>query len=190
MDHHDNGNDIVVVFDWDDTLVPTSTITAYGSTALKLPQQQLLLQQSDEPVLQALTAACDVAQRVCILTNGSRNWVEGGLAHMPKSRHFIEGHGILIVSARDLYQYDYNDPMRWKLEAYKSAAVPRAKHIISIGDSRLDGTAAIEHCTQSKCHADFWQLQRRPSPEHVLAQLEDIAKTMRERVAGVLREEH
>ena len=93
----------LVIFDWDDTLLPTSLLYSSGRPAAVDDTKMRALEEA------GLRLLGEVVQRphttVAIVTNGSAGWVEtSGARHLPKLLAFLVTYNVRIVSARAEYQ--------------------------------------------------------------------------------------
>lgn len=176
-------NHVTIVFDWDDTLGPTSALQAEGSLRGAWSDgQRQLLSQADKWASKALIAAAQHADAVYVLTNGSEGWVDSNLKGMPKTGRALRKLNIPLISARDLYSASDPDPAIWKQQAYDNGDIPVKDRIISYGDARLDGTAPARHCDEAQCKSSFVQFQRKPGIVHLCSQLQTAIRGMKRRV--------
>ena len=110
-----------MIFDWDDTLFPSSWV---AERKLRLDGGPLdadtraSLRALEAASLALLSAALESVDRVIVITNAERGWVE-----LSASR-FVPGllpylSRITIVSARSDYESRYpDDPLSWKMAAF------------------------------------------------------------------------
>lgn len=142
----------LVIFDWDDTLFPTSFLTLIGFDKVKSNTKlQKLLNKIDKYVAKLLSKAVRFG-RTCIVTNASQNWVEtSSEAYLPLTHRFIQKNGIAVISARSKYEKLFpNEPKRWKQEAFmelkESLEGSVLTNLMCIGDSTLELEAARYIC--------------------------------------------
>lgn len=136
----------VIIFDWDDTLFPTTWLTSN-----KLNIYDINVRQSLLPLFVTLDRViCNVLNRfmlygeVFIITNALPDWIKISCSMLPKSSIILKN--INIVSARKLYQYRFPDTMEWKKHAFKNLIRTYDDsflNIISIGDADYEYFALI-----------------------------------------------
>jgi hypothetical protein len=142
----------LVIFDWDDTLFPTSFLSYVGFEKV---QSDIKLQKSlskiDKHVSKLLHKAVRFG-KTCIVTNASQNWVEtSSETYLPHTYAFIKKMEVTVISARAKYEKQFpNEPKRWKQEAFlalkENLEGSVLTNIISIGDSTLELEAAQHVC--------------------------------------------
>jgi len=132
----------IVIFDWDDTLFPTTTIVFNDNKGVSAGK----LRELGEAVYNLLAKYLKTfgAQNVFIVTNGSKSWVlhslkmisqryqacfDGTDDEKGRSEDYfaaiyntlISSNSIPVVSAQDEYKYRYpQQPTLWKTLAFKS----------------------------------------------------------------------
>lgn len=139
----------VVIYDWDDTLYPT---TAFIRNSLSGNFEIQQFKKLSENVLTLIKKSCALygPQNVFIVTNGDQGWVEKSLLKICKycSKHGIENcfdqilglitrNCITTISAKHLYSKQCpKQTMVWKYCAFNEIAKCRsADTMISFGDS-------------------------------------------------------
>lgn len=156
--------DTFLIFDWDDTLLPTTWIERQGLRVHDGPvptkEQEVQLQRVAEHAKQTLLAA-KAHGEVILVTNAERGWVELSCqAFMPSLCDTLQD--VKILSARSTYeQQGIDEPSEWKYlaflhelerfcdeplvpgEAGMIPAVARRRNVISIGDSPHEREALI-----------------------------------------------
>jgi len=106
------------IFDWDDTLLPTTFIQQQGFPNMN-PDVLKHLEPIDDSSSKILEKAWNLGE-VFIVTNAFEGWIElsSGL-YMPKTIQIIKEKRIKLLSARAKYERRYpKDPHRWKKEAF------------------------------------------------------------------------
>ena len=134
----------IIIFDWDDTLLPTSFLTPGGifDENMKLPLiESEKISKIEQAVLKLLTEAVEKGN-VYIITNAGNGWVEYSANRFyPSIIPLLEK--IKIISARGLYEKIYpGNSRQWKIEAFlnlqKHLNIKLVTNIICIGDSLFE----------------------------------------------------
>lgn len=152
----------LTIFDYDDTLFPTTMISSTGHFTAACPEAQQLSQLllwSVRPELANCAAAAKLALqaaktsgRVCIVTNAANGWVEYTVGQfMPELAS--EFQGVPVISARSIYEpMGVVDPGHWKdmcfkriLECFRCepAGFVGLRSVMSVGDSWHERNAII-----------------------------------------------
>ena len=126
----------LVLFDWDDTLFPT---TALNQSTLLVPISSRDKVQLALAVKAILRSALNLG-RTIIITNASTSWVQHTYRHLiPALAESIRG--VPIVSARELYEGRFpHDPVMWKCEAFAALKENSGQiaNLVAIGDSEAE----------------------------------------------------
>ena len=134
----------IIIFDWDDTLLPTSFLTpgGYFNEDIELSDSdQEKLTKLEQSVLTLLNEAVEKGN-VYIITNAGNGWVE-----YSAKRFYPSIIGVLsklkIISARGEYEKLYpGNSRQWKIQAFlnllKYVDVKLVTNIICIGDSLFE----------------------------------------------------
>jgi len=144
----------ILIFDWDDTVCPSSWIQeqwlSLEDSAVVSEEQQLALQKFADCALEMLAVA-KLYGRVVLVTNAEHGWIEMSCQKfMPSLFPALED--VRILSARSTYEGEGVDsPFQWKLFAFESEicdfndcfAAAQQKNIISFGDSAHEREALI-----------------------------------------------
>ena len=134
----------IIIFDWDDTLLPTSFLTPGGvfDENIKIPAiENDKLSKLEQTVLKLLTEAVEKGS-VYIITNAGNGWVEySANKFYPSIMPVLEK--IKIISARGLYEKMYpGNSRQWKIEAFlniqKHLNLKLVTNIICVGDSLFE----------------------------------------------------
>ena len=134
----------IIIFDWDDTLLPTSFLTPGGifDENIKLPPSESeKISKIEQTVLKLLTEAVEKGN-VYIITNAGNGWVEYSANRFyPSILPVLEK--IKIISARGLYEKIFpGNSRQWKIEAFlnlqKHLNIKLVTNIICIGDSLFE----------------------------------------------------
>jgi len=161
-----SAEETVLIFDWDDTVLPSTWVQCQG---LRLDQGSELSAWQREQLVEVATVAAETLRRakecgtVVLVTNAERGWIELSCQKfMPTLMPSLEN--VKIMSARTTYESEHNaSPLDWKLRAfedeirrvYGSATLvdlERRKNVLSLGDSvhereaLLRATALLPSC--------------------------------------------
>jgi len=173
------------VFDWDDTILPSSWITRQGlrldAGSVVRPWQRERLDEVAQVAAETLRQA---KQRgtVVLLTNAERGWIELSCTKfVPALLPVIEN--VKIVSARTTYECpSCPSPLDWKVRAFE-AEIARAcgaqtlvdpskrKNIHSLGDS-MHEREALHRATMHlpNCLSKSMKFVERPDLEQLIEQ--------------------
>ena len=138
----------IIIFDWDDTLLPTSFLVSKGIFEsdieyTKYEKQKLI--ELEDLILQLLTLAVDKGD-VYIITNADKGWVEySSRIFYPSLSNILKK--IKIISAKSKFQDKYPDDSRlWKINTFidltNDINVRKITNIICSGDSLFEIEAA------------------------------------------------
>lgn len=144
----------LIVWDWDDTLCPTTWLCQEGLTLRGTPptaEQASALAALDELVCATLELSQARGTNV-IITNAEKGWVElSARTWLPRVAE-LGAKGFYVVSARSMYETpQMTHPISWKQSAF--ADVTRAhmaqhgravRTLLSFGDSAAERQAALQ----------------------------------------------
>ena len=134
----------IIIFDWDDTLLPTSFLTPGGifdeNLKISLIESEKI-SKLEQVILKLLSEAIEKGN-VYIITNAGNGWVEYSANRFYPSIMPVLGK-IKIISARGLYEKIYpGNSRQWKIEAFlnlkKHVNMKLVTNIICIGDSLFE----------------------------------------------------
>jgi len=139
----------LIIFDWDDTLLPTTTLKREGRLSIKAPQGP----RDDALAACAAAGVCTLQRakklgRVMIITNGMEGWVEASATSMMPEL-LPELKGVPIVSARSIVEPMGFEVVEWKIHCFAMVAAFLQKQsqqqelkMASIGDGDCERWAA------------------------------------------------
>lgn len=172
----------LIIFDWDDTLLPTSYLQHSGiiiNEAEELNESVMSkLNQLDQTVFQILTQAIKLGDTY-IITNSEPGWVEYSCKRFyPKSLQLLSS--LKIVSARGEFEKSFpGDNKQWKIQAFlntlKTVNVNLVTNLICLGDSTIEMEAA--HVLASKFSQAFIKtikFKEIPRPNELNKQLKTV----------------
>jgi hypothetical protein len=173
---------VLIVFDWDDTLMCTSEQRAGG-----FAEQADMRKKVDElelAVLKVLQAAMRIGT-VIIVTNADARWVwHSAKLLLPSIVPILKG--LQVVSAKEAYQEKFpTDYYSWKAHAFQDVLrdeLPSQEvvNLVSIGDSLAEINAA-EIAVQDRFDDSIVKtikLKDRPTTQEIVAQLEVVAESI------------
>eukprot|EP00188_Purpureofilum_apyrenoidigerum_P005603 Plantae.Rhodophyta-Purpureofilum_apyrenoidigerum.ctg7454.p1 GENE.Plantae.Rhodophyta-Purpureofilum_apyrenoidigerum.ctg7454~~Plantae.Rhodophyta-Purpureofilum_apyrenoidigerum.ctg7454.p1 ORF type:complete len:217 (+),score=26.23 Plantae.Rhodophyta-Purpureofilum_apyrenoidigerum.ctg7454:333-983(+) len=133
-------NKTVTILDWDDTILASSFLQTVGDRGDLGDFVMANMSELETHALGLLEEALKVGT-VIIVTNAESGWVEISAAtYMPRVLHCLRSNNVRIVSARSIYESQYQDnPLQWKLCAFicELSVVfhgSPADHVIVLGD--------------------------------------------------------
>ena len=140
----------IIIFDWDDTLFPTSSLIKngiYTDNIILTEKEKEKIANLEELVLKVLTLSIEKGDTF-IITNAGKGWVEfSSMKYYPKIKKVLEK--IKIRSARENYENKYpNNSQTWKmlsfLDVYKNLNCNLVTNIICLGDSFIEIQAGLK----------------------------------------------
>lgn len=169
-----------IIFDWDDTLLPSSWLSAKGlrlDFPAQLPTDVVAELESHQQVVCAVLAKACQSGTVLIITNAETGWVElSAQRFMPSVVPFLSN--IRVFSARSTFEPLYPDsPLDWKVAAFKELVeetrpsecdVGMQRSVISFGDS-VHERDAVRRVTQDlrECFTKSVKFVERPNLEQL-----------------------
>lgn len=175
----------VIVFDWDDTILPSSWLSQSCGLSLDpaelSPEIASQLAEHEVMVIKLLNFAQQFGQ-VMIITNAESGWVQfSAQRFLPNVVPLVSS--LKVVSARSTYEKAYPEPSEWKSRAFQDELHTRfpegnfeGMHVISFGDGELE-REAVMHIGRvlegtPKLHIKSIKLLERPSALQLRKQLE------------------
>ena len=132
----------IIIFDWDDTLLPTSWVYEMGFLRREpTPEEWSVLKKYEDCVLALLNISIQKAD-VHIITNAEKGWVE--LTGKRFMSRVLDLH-LPVHSAQSMYKHIIPQP-GWKALAFRH--VLRGKtppFVFSVGDSPLERHALLNN---------------------------------------------
>ncbi len=174
-----NSSNTIFIFDWDDTLFPSSALEGilgkgYGGKSWNFGDElHKALTEHSTIITHVLIEAMSLGQ-VYIVTNATAEWV-----HLTASKFLpnlpVIPEGVQILSARTTFEMAYPDnPRQWKIRAFQRitrAAESRPLNIISMGDSLHEREAAWFN-RSSEVYSKNIKFIEQPTLEHLKRQWE------------------
>ena len=128
-----------IFLDWDDTLYPSTWYRECGEQRLTIN----LFQELDRKLATVLLHLSLIGE-IRVVTNASMTWYEATSDLVPTAKKMIHA-----TSARDLYQFQQNDPADWKTGVFKFFKYP-GDIVLSFGDKAHDHRDDHELCVYFK----------------------------------------
>ena len=168
----------LIIFDWDDTLLPTTFLTPQGIFNEKIIYEEIIsrkIEKLEKSVLRLLNIAISKGD-VYIITNAGEGWVEYSAKIIyPNILPILNK--IKVISARGDWEKDYpGDIKSWKIQAFLSLAnkldVKLVTNIICLGDSMFEMEAGrILGKKFSEAFVKTIKFKEGPKPEELNKQL-------------------
>lgn len=175
-----------IVFDWDDTFMPTSWLEKIKHS----PDQEGLQELADlSKVAISVITQAKLYGLVIIVTNADEGWVHQSCSqHMPLLQPHLAG--IPVISAQEKYSLLYPDPRQWKIAAFRDELLPdllpyTSLNVISIGDGLPEFTAInylknlIKPYLKINLITKGIKLLEKPEPNMLRQQLEIVYTDMK-----------
>lgn len=142
-----------IIFDWDDTLFPTSALTDFHKKVLSpTAEDQIMLYDLSLELIKIFNEASTYG-KVFIITNSIEDWVERcSKFAMPLFHNFLmESKAWLhIHSARDKHIQEHPDDfMAWKIKTFDQIGGD-FNNFLSIGDSSYERVATLQLISSGK----------------------------------------
>eukprot|EP00416_Gambierdiscus_australes_P033807 CAMPEP_0171095366 /NCGR_PEP_ID=MMETSP0766_2-20121228/43131_1 /TAXON_ID=439317 /ORGANISM="Gambierdiscus australes, Strain CAWD 149" /LENGTH=265 /DNA_ID=CAMNT_0011554163 /DNA_START=48 /DNA_END=845 /DNA_ORIENTATION=- len=144
--------DTIIIFDWDDTILPSSWMQSEGLTLDSGSRPSFEQAAQLRSLARCAARTLQSAKRfghVVLVTNAERGWIELSChKFMPGLAPLLEG--LKIVSARSSYErLGVASPVEWKCRAFQSecssffrlAGTERRRNVVSLGDSLNERSA-------------------------------------------------
>jgi len=168
----------VTVFDWDDTLLCTTWLSALRRRCRAPSAAQRQELWGIGLAARQLLQKAQEAGHVVIITNSAIGWVEHSAAmHVPELLPLLKG--VHIISARSEFSQEFpEDAARWKLQAFltlQQRFLSRPiSNLISIGDSshEVDAARALGRRLECDMLVKTVKFCDSPNPEQLRKQLE------------------
>lgn len=194
---HFSREETMFVFDWDDTVLPSSWVQSQG---LRLDSASVVSSAQAAHLAEvAKVAACTLraAKRhgtVVLVTNAERGWIELSCQKfLPTLCPTLEN--VRIVSARTTYEGAVGaSPLDWKLNAFDveinrhfskegMADKYRRKNVFSLGDSIHEREALLRATASSpNCRSKSLKFVERPDISQILKQHELIVSSFEQMI--------
>lgn len=191
-------NQTIIILDWDDTMCPSTTcMRHHGLSVLGAPPEGAVAQALEELTVEVqalLEQACELAEKVVIVTNAEEGWIDlsckAWLPGLWDSLNRCE-----IVSARSAYEpRGVVSPAGWKARAfedyiekfYSRYANQSWKNILSIGDAPHEREALARAVRWAptgrvkKCRSKSVKFVLRPSIEQLTREIGMLRESLKE----------
>jgi len=189
-------NQTIIIFDWDDTLCPSTTcMRTHGLSVLGAPPEgdladSLAALASDAQAL--LEKAMELADKVVIVTNAEEGWIDLSCkAWLPSLKDILTRCD--VVSARSTWESrGVTSPAGWKARAFEEniekfySQYPGQswKNILSIGDAPHE-REALSRVTRDvpggkKCRSKSVKFVLRPSIQQLTRELQMLRDSLKE----------
>jgi hypothetical protein len=176
-----NGNHTIIIFDWDDTLLCSTSINGQTWTLKQLRELELAAES-------ALMTAMSLGETL-VVTNGNATWV------MDSAKRFLPRliptlNKLTVVSARALYESIYpGDPFMWKKAAFRhlltqERTIPHGQgvNLIALGDQTPEIEAA-QHVVKfigGPSMVKTVKFKEQPTAFEIIGQLAKVEQDLRQ----------
>jgi len=175
-------NTTLVIFDWDDTILPSTWLQLQGLTldpdSVPTEEQRSLLEALAVKAVKTLESA-KLWGTVIFITNAEEGWIQRSCQKfLPSLLESLES--VKLLSARSAYEpMGEASPTAWKLLAFESeiegfidnlsdSAAGLQKNLISLGDSKHEREALVRTTmNMTECYAKSVKFVDRPSVEQL-----------------------
>jgi len=201
VDRWSEPSETVIIFDWDDTLFPTSYMRRHTGSCRTIEAMHFHI-----GVVEELLRLAGRLGQVLIVTMASETWVsQCAEKHMPGCQDLFEEVGAQVVTARsgvskkqqrqacsndrDPSQYLKTRAMQRAIRDFYSRGRRRSwKNVLSIGDSSAERCALQDvifrqmqrnrHGRWKECRCKTLMLMQEPSLAQLTAQLQRVTKSL------------
>lgn len=189
-------NQTCIIFDWDDTLCPSTCCMRVHSLSVlgDTPSEELaeLLRVHTSAATMVIERAAELGSKVVIVTNAEEGWVELSCkAWMAALLPSLERH-CTVVSARSTWEpQGVKSPAGWKERAFRDV-IDRFysrylhqswKNVISVGDAPHEREALMRvmwSAPQKRCRSKSVKFIVRPSVQQLTRELEMLHANLRD----------
>lgn len=189
-------NQTIIIFDWDDTLCPSTTcMRTHGLSVLGAPPEGELAEALEELTREAqalIEKAFELAEKVVVVTNAEEGWVDLSCkAWMPSLKSTIDS--CEVSSARSTWEpRGVASPAGWKARTFEDhidkfySAYPNQswKNILSVGDAphEREALARVVRWAPSgkKCRSKSVKFVLRPTIQQLTRELQMLRDSLKE----------
>jgi hypothetical protein len=182
---HFGAEDTLFIFDWDDTVLPSTWVQQQG---LRLDSSSQLNQWQREQLAEVAHTAAETLRiakqhgTVVLVTNAERGWIELSCSKfMPTLCPLLEN--VKALSARTTYESpELSSPLDWKKHAFESeihriygpevcSDSGRPKNVLSLGDSLHEREALLRATSPlPNCRSKSLKFVERPDIAQICKQ--------------------
>jgi hypothetical protein len=167
----------LVIFDWDDTLFPTSL----GSHLISKDVNSLLLKKLDKKIYKLINK-CLLTSTVIIVSNATRPWIIHSCKLAYPQTYQLFNKSVTVISARDMCnKIQEHDMNVWKIRTCRAYLdmKPQIKYVISLGDSIQDEITinALKKIYKNKLFT-FVKFQQAPTVELLYKEIKYVSKKL------------
>lgn len=197
--HMFSADETLLIFDWDDTILPSTWVAAQRLTLDKgsvlTDKQREQLKEVSLCTTETLSLAKQVGT-VVLITNAERGWIElSSCKFLPEIVPLLEN--CKLISARTAHESPERPlPLDWKLEAFAREMVSRTQNdrkstkdaaaftnVLSIGDGAYERESLIRvSASLPECRGKSLRFVERPSIGKLCRQHRLVSKRLRQLV--------
>lgn len=192
------------IFDWDDTLFPTSWLTQNNSTVIlnSIINNQLNVSNLNKTMIDLnytqtslntilyyidnticnlfITIKKKLNGNILIITNAKKIWLLNCLVFLPNLRQLYYNNIFYIISAQDKYSDQYSNGMMWKTLTYQDIIPYINQHhiVYNIGDDEYE-FEALKNLRKSpsfnnKIQYFHYRLQKNPEFTVLMTEIQNL----------------
>jgi hypothetical protein len=173
----------VIIFDYDDTLFPSSYIGEHDLYHTPIHSQEFVhhrekFQELETSAICTLTKAMAVGDLVVIVTNGKLDWIRYSMKMFyHRFFDFVRKNETPIVSAQDIFSSSNPHPVMWKVNCFRQllGSLQSTNNIptqlISIGDGSHEAVACEVSAREFNIPFRNVNFLETPSPKQLTQQL-------------------
>jgi hypothetical protein len=176
-------NNTLIIFDWDDTLFPTSWLIKNGiklNILTDVKKYKLYFNELDIVLHNLLHKSISLG-KVIIVTNAMKEWVMMSKSILPKTSQLIDNN-IEVISAREIFNKKYSME-EWKKNVFHhiiTRYVMWANQIISFGDAMYEYNAivSLNNVIKKNTYLKIVKLMASPNFDDLIDQLNVMSKSI------------
>lgn len=175
-------NKTIFIFDWDDTLFPSTYFTNNNFIIDKS-----ILDMIDN-IVYKIIKKCNKYGKIYIVSNALNIWLNFSIPYLPKSHKFFTSKNIPIISARELYSHKYDNIESWKFFSFFSILdelnTKKFNNVFSFGDSVYEYNSLKNIALSQKFNLYFKIIKfiKHPSLNEFIEQLDNLNTNLKKMI--------
>lgn len=179
----------LIIFDYDDTLFPSSFITEQDlcNTPIHSPDfyhHKSAFEEVESAAIFMLSTAISIGDLVVIVTNGKLDWIRYSMNMFYRNfNEFVRKNGTPIISAQDIFHLKTPNPAMWKICCFRQlvaslSSIDKSPTIlVSVGDGSHESVACEVSAREAGIPFRNINLVDSPSPNQISQQLQILGQT-------------